>query len=136
MADPRKAKILNVQGEEAATASACDWDRFLQGLAAPQGGFSPARARQVRELWQILERIGEGIPPPYAAATEAGGLSMTWDRRGHHFEIEVLPDGTYDWFYMDRGSEDRAGAEALPLGLYGPEMFSYLRRTLGEAWRS
>lgn len=135
MAD-REARTLKAHGEEDAPASAFSWDRFLQGLAAPEGGLAPARARQVRELWQTLERIGEGVPPPYAAATEAGGLSMTWDRGRHHFEIEVLPDGTYDWFYMDRHSEDRAGAEALPLGLYGPEMFSYLRRTLGEAWRS
>ena len=61
---------------------------------------------------------------------------MTWDRGGHHFEIEVLSDDTYDWFYMDRRSEGRAGAEAVPLGCYGSEMISYLRRTLGEAWRS
>lgn len=135
MAEPR-VKTRKVQSDEAAAASAGDWDRFLQSLAAPQGGFPPARAKQIRELWQILERTGESIRPPYAAVTAAGGLSMTWDGGSHHFEIEVLPDGTYDWFYMDRHSEDRAGAEALPLGLYGPEMFSYLRRTLGEAWRS
>ena len=103
------------------------WNRFLRSLTTPQG---------VIELWQALERFGGDVPPPYSAATESGGLSMTWDRGRHHFEIEVLTNGTYDWFYMDRDSQARAGAEARPLGSYGPEMFSYLRRTLEGTWRS
>ena len=61
---------------------------------------------------------------------------MTWDRGRHHFEIEVLSGGTYDWFYMDRDSEERAGEEAMPLGICTPEMLSHLQRTLGKTWRS
>ncbi|HKH44800.1 MAG TPA: hypothetical protein VKM72_09065 [Thermoanaerobaculia bacterium] len=112
------------------------WESFLRSLAAPQGPLSPVRATQVLELWQSLERSWGEIPPPHAAATEAGGFSMTWDRGRHHFEIEVLTDGTYDWFYMDRDSQDRAGAEAVPLNSCGPEMSAYLRKTLEETWRS
>lgn len=126
----REIKALEVHGQalrRVAMEPERSWDRFLRSLTVPQG---------VQELWKTLERLSRDIPPPYAVATEAGGLSMTWDRGRHHFEIEVLADGTYDWFYMDRDSHDRAGAEAVPLGSCGPEMSSYLRRTLEETWRS
>ena len=56
---------------------------------------------------------------------------MVWDRGRHFFEIEALPDGTYDWFYMERDSEGRAGRTENSLGACPPEMFSYLRKTLG-----
>ena len=96
----RGIKALEVHGEATGMVAMepdRSWDQFLRGLSSPT-------ARQARELWQTLERSGEQIPPPYAVATEGGGISMTWDRGRHHFEIEVLSDGIYDWFYMDRNS--------------------------------
>lgn len=139
--DPAKrgTKALEVQSEavsRAAMEPERSWERFLRDLATPLGALSPQTARQVLELWQAIERSGEEVPPPFAAATESGGLSMTWDRGRHHFEIEVLSDGTYDWFYMDRNAKGRAGAEGTPLGVHTPEMLSYLWRSLGKTWKS
>lgn len=117
----RGTKALEAQSEPVsriAMEPERSWERFLRDLAAPPGTLSPQIARQVLELWQAIERSGGDVPPPFAAATEAGGFSMTWDRGRHHFEIEVLSDGTYDWFYMDRDSEGRAGAEGVPLGAW------------------
>jgi hypothetical protein len=128
----RGMKALEVHGEatrRVAMEPERGWDRFLRGLP-------PLASERALELWQALERSGIEIPPPYAAATESGGLSMTWDRGRHHFEIELLSSGTYDWFYMDRDSEERSGEDAVPLSSCTPEMFSYLRKTLGETWRS
>jgi hypothetical protein len=87
-------------------------------------------AKQVRDFWSAIERGAESVSPPYAAVTPEGGLSMTWDQGRHHFEIDVTSDGKYDWFYMDRESESRAGEEDIRSGFFSPEMFSYLRRTL------
>lgn len=112
------------------------WESFLWNLAVPHGRLSSARAGQVRELWGVIERFNLPVEPPHAAVTEEGGVSMTWDRGRHHFEIEVLPEGTYDWFYMDRDSKVRASEESIPLGIYSPELFSRLRDTVGETWRS
>lgn len=55
---------------------------------------------------------------------------MTWDRGPHHFEIEVLPNGVYDWFYLDRASGERLGEDEHPLGTFSAEMVSHLRRTV------
>ncbi len=120
----------------AAAAVESAWDRYLRGLAAPQGALAPEAARRVQELWRTIQRAEGSVPPPFAAATEGGGLSMTWDRGRHHLELEVLADGTCDWFYMDRDSAERAGEDAAPLGTCTPGLVSYLRRTLGTAWKS
>ncbi len=77
----RGTKALEVHGEATrvvAMEPERSWDRFLRGL-------SPLTSRQSQELWQTLERSGGKIPPPYAAVTEGGGLSMTWDHGRHHF---------------------------------------------------
>lgn len=55
---------------------------------------------------------------------------MVWDRGDHHFEIELLPDGIYDWFYMNRSSATRGGEEEQPLGVCSPEMIRLLDLTL------
>lgn len=39
---------------------------------------------------------------------------MTWDNGSHHFEVEVLPDGRYDWFYLNRDSGERLGEDDCP----------------------
>jgi hypothetical protein len=108
---------------------ALSWESFVGGLAQPKGPLTPTCAKQIRDLWSALERGAERVRPPHAAVTPAGGLSMTWDKGRHHFEIDVMPDGKYDWFYMDRESEARASQEDIQVGFFSTEMFSYLRRT-------
>lgn len=111
-------------------APSSSWESFVRGLAQPQGPLTPIFAKQIRDLWRAIQAETGGISAPYAAVTPQGGLSMTWDLGRHHFEIDATSEGRYDWFYMDRESETRAGEEDLRLGFFSPEMFSYLRRTL------
>jgi hypothetical protein len=107
------------------------WDRYLRRLGEPEGPLSTERAKQVRALWDLLERrLGPSLKPPAAGALENGGFAMSWDNGRHHFEIEVTPDGTFDWFYMDRSSDTRAGEEDQPLGAVSPGLISQLRRIL------
>jgi hypothetical protein len=88
------------------------------------------RLKQIRDLWGVLERSVGNVPYPYAILADDASFTMTWDKGSHHFEIEVSPEGRYGWFYMDRNSADRAGEEDALLGLFAPEMFSYLQRTI------
>lgn len=107
------------------------WDEYLRGLAAPKGPLDPFQAARVRKLWEALrQRMGQSLLPPYGAPLESGSFAMVWDHGEHHFEIELLPDGTYDWFYMDRSSTARGGEEQQPLGVYSPEMIRLLDLTL------
>jgi len=107
------------------------WEAFLQSLAAPRGPLSPFLIKQILDLWGTLERSLGHLDPPHAAVTPELGLSMSWDRGRHHFEVEVEATNTYGWFYMDRGSDLRTGEEDRLLGAYSPEMLSFLRRTIG-----
>lgn len=107
------------------------WDEYLRGLAAPKGSLDPFHAARARKLWETLrQRIGPSLPPPYASPLESGSFAMVWDRGDHHFEIELLPDGTYDWFYMDRSCALRGGEEQQSLGVCSPEMIRLLDLTL------
>ena len=65
-----------------------------------------------------------------ATSDQTGEFSMTWDRGRHHFEIDVNEAGAYDWFYMDRDSDFRAGEEAIPVGSLSSHLIPYLLRTV------
>lgn len=107
------------------------WGHYLRRLGTPDGPLSSERAKEVRALWELLaRRLGPALKPPAAGALENDGFAMSWDNGRHHFEIEVAPDGTFGWFYMDRDSELRFGEEDRPLGAVSPGLISRLRRTL------
>lgn len=107
------------------------WDEYLRKLAEPSGPLSLKRLREIERLWRALRgQVTVHLPPPYATATEDGEFVMTWDRDSHHFEIEILPDGKYEWFYLDRSSGESCGEEDHPLGTYSPEMISRLCLTI------
>lgn len=106
------------------------WAAFLHDVSQPQGPLGPACADQVRGLWSAIKGTGLPVSYPHAAVTPDGGLSMVWDHHRHHFEIEVAPDGSYDWFYLDRESDLRAGAEAIPPSVVSSDMFSFLQFTV------
>lgn len=108
-----------------------DWERYLHDLTEPSGPLSHQRVRQIETLWEHLQRrVAEHLPLPHAMASETGEFVMTWDRGPHHFEIEMLPNGSYDWFYLDRTSGERLGEDEHPLGTFSTEMVSRLRRTV------
>ncbi|HEX4965152.1 MAG TPA: hypothetical protein VF173_30365 [Thermoanaerobaculia bacterium] len=84
-------------------------------------------------MWKLLEtRLGLPLKPPAAGALENDRFAMSWDNGRHHFEIEVAPNGTFDWFCMDRDSEARTGEEDQPLGSLSSKMISQLRDALAS----
>jgi hypothetical protein len=124
MANPRRETGLIQDDQETA------WDQYLRGLAEPSGPLAAGTVHEIERLWAcLLRQMPDRLSFPHATATESGDLVMTWDRGHHHFEIEVLHDGRYDWFYLDRSSGEREGEEDHPLGTCSPEMISRLRQT-------
>ena len=106
--------------------------KLFEALGQAYGPLSTERAEQeFRALWKALDKqVGPTLKPPHAGPLEDDGFAMSWDSGRHHFEIEVAPDGTYGWFYMDRDSDSRYRGEDQPLGSVSPRMISQLRRTL------
>ncbi len=53
-----------------------------------------------------------GIDPTQAAWYEDRDyIQLVWDIENHHLDIDLLIDGTIDWFYRDRTTGDYDGDE-------------------------
>ena len=62
-----------------------------------------------KELWEAIQVSNPDIPEPQAGPTAEGDLlEMVWDREEHHFDVDINPDGTFDWFYCNRQCSDSA----------------------------
>jgi hypothetical protein len=71
-------------------------------------------ANNAERIWRYLRPLANNIAIPDAAVTEGGGLFMSWDRGKHHLEIELLPNGRYEWFYRNRSTDAFAGEYNYP----------------------
>ena len=132
MGDEQIIKVRRTSGSAAVRGADRTWMSYLRGLSTSQGGpLPPYNVSRIKDFWKSVERVARGRHP-HATVTENGSFSMSWDKGRHHFEFDVEPAGTYAWFYMDRQSEERQGAEGIPLGSFAPEVFALLRKTLGE----
>lgn len=111
--------------------SQASWDSYRLRLAAPIGPLEPSHVFLIDAMWKSLKAMIPSLPGPEAAPSEDGRIfGMTWDRGNHHFEIEVLPSGKYEWFYMDFSSAIREGEEDAYVGTYSSQMASRLLQTL------
>lgn len=48
---------------------------------------------------------------PSAMPLEDGSMHLAWDSGPHHFDVDVHPDSSFDWFYLDRSTNALAGTE-------------------------
>ncbi len=80
-----------------------DWTRFLERLDTPEVGLSPSHAAHVRQTWKELRAaIGPTLSPPRAEPGEEGEFRLSWSRSGYYAEVEIYPNGMYEWFLRDR----------------------------------
>src|SRR5205085_4721084 len=77
------------------------WTRYLRAMPMRRLA-TAASAAACERLWTRLSEEVERLLPPNASPTDEGGVLMSWTRGAHHVEIEVLPNGTYEWFYRHR----------------------------------
>jgi len=110
------------------------WESYLEELQVEPGRLSAGQAIRVVGFWRTLctQLDGPSIPTG-ASALEGDRFAMVWDNGRHHFEVELRPDGLYDWFYMDRESTLREGAENLPSGVVKADLLQALRRATVES---
>lgn len=83
-----------------------EWDSLLDSISSD---FRPI----IDSAWRAAK--GLRLWAPEASLTGEGFL-MVWDRGAHHVQVEVYPNGTFDWFYRDRSEEGYKFGEGLPLG--------------------
>ncbi|MBV9494774.1 MAG: hypothetical protein JOZ54_11060 [Acidobacteria bacterium] len=88
------------------------WQRYIRSLPMRHLATSAAASTSERLWIQIAEEVDQ-VSPPNASPTDENGVLMSWTRSGHHLEVEVMNDGTYEWFYRHRASHtDDGGSES------------------------
>jgi hypothetical protein len=91
--------------------------RFLAFIRQLHDGrhLTDEQAAAAPRLWARVRQLQPHLLPPHTGIAEDGSLLMAWDRGHHHLDLEVLPNGTVEWFYLDRAS-DRAEGEDVEAG--------------------
>jgi|GEM_PF-4257335 len=87
------------------------WKDYLKSLGKPDSEISKALAANVRMMWGGLKDVAD---PPTAFPSE-NGFTLAWDDGLGYLEIEIFPEGLYDWFYRSRDTDSFECGEGLSL---------------------
>lgn len=99
------------------------WKAYLLRLADEPIG------RTVATFWERVQRTERGLPPPTALRSEDGSMHLAWDRDVHHLDVDLRADGTFEWFYRNRLTDELDGTdEERVAGV--PEVFAARLRLL------
>jgi hypothetical protein len=105
------------------------WLAFLDALGTPDGSATPAQADLVRSFWKrLLAEAGDSVAAPTTAGRSDEGFVLVWDRSEHHLDVDLLDEGSLEWFYSNRRTELFEGQEGLLTGAALPEpILRYLK---------
>lgn len=141
------ALLDNVQPQHARRAES----KSTATSPASSAGISAARARQYsssfnKALWKLSEHgIGTSLtlcalqtwhrfcaeanpPEPTLERTNDGGLRFAWTSTSRYYlDAEVYDDGTVEWFFEDRETEDTDGTSEDREADFPIRFFDYLR---------
>lgn len=86
-----------------------DWGRSLTRYASLPQGWAGGQGVQINSLaldaaQAVLKRIDIGARPVAMAPTEDGGVLLEWISDAGIRSVEVLEDGSYEMFEMERGA--------------------------------
>ena len=93
----------------AAVQSLGEWRRWLDKLTDEQATMP---AEHVRRLWRTLG-VYAGVPLQAPAAGPGGELSFyfAWHREDVYLDIDLAPDGRFEWFWTNRRTGEAEGSE-------------------------
>jgi hypothetical protein len=127
-ASPRlRAEAAATAGPVSAEMS--DWNNYLSSLAEPDGPLGAAHIAAIRTLLRALPNTWNF--PPAASPTDGDVFMMVWDRAEHHFELDVLADGSGEWFYWNRETEFNVGG-SLSVDSPGRDAIKHFKITTSE----
>jgi len=87
--------------------------KFIHEVSSgPQALISNAMATLSLRVWSKVQiGIGRPLPVPVACAGPDGRLLYTWDKAGHHLELEFIPDSPIEIYYRNRTTGESWGEE-------------------------
>lgn len=70
-------------------------------------------ARLARAVWDRIKGNVPGIlRVPLLDLREEGGVLLTWEQGVHHLDVEIASDGSLDFFYLNRETNEAWDVEA------------------------
>ncbi len=59
-------------------------------------------AGDARRAWeQLVKEFGSRVPVPDVGAGPDGQILFSWNNDEHHFELEIMPEGIAEFFYLN-----------------------------------
>lgn len=105
------------------------WRRYLATLGASEL-FPRLQISAVERIWDALRRQIVDLPVPRTQPTVDGAIQVAWYGNNRVAEIDVLRDGTIEWFFKDRATNMAQGSEDEHLPDVPPEFHPLLRATV------
>lgn len=84
-------------------------------------------AIQAFELWHHLCAKVTSPPEPIVEGTQDAGLRFAWNLRDAYLDVEIYADGTVEWFFKDRKSDQVDGTKDEREGELPDTFFKHLR---------
>lgn len=88
-----------------------EWFEYLAQMS-DRGRLTTQLMTQVRSIWaELNERLGRRLPLPITTPTDEGTVQLAWNTKTQYVDIEVYPDGSIEWFYRNRTTDEVDGTD-------------------------
>jgi hypothetical protein len=83
-----------------------DWATYIAAMGCQ------TLSRQLESFWRrALAASGGKLRPPIALPQEDGSVHLAWDNGPLHLEVDLFQDGTIEWFYRNRKTNELDGTD-------------------------
>lgn len=80
----------------------------------------------VIDLWNKLNEIVTNIIPPQSGQSYDGkSFFLCWSKNEHYLDIDLFADGSLEWFYRNRTTQECSGTEE-PVKSIDGQIIQYL----------
>lgn len=86
--------------------------------------------------FSLIENNFAKLPLPTVQVTNEPAVIMAWDSGEQYIDIEIHPNGEYDWFYRNRVTREIAGTEDVREQTVGGKFIRKLKKVLDAKSKS
>lgn len=113
LAHPRHLRLVHdANWRPSTTGDRWRWRRYLDELSLEPVQLPMDHARAVRRVWHALNSsVGHALRAPSAGPSGALGFQLSWNTDRFYLDIDIAPDGRFEWFWTDRSTDAYQGSD-------------------------
>jgi hypothetical protein len=102
------------------------WNYYLEDLKK-SGELGERHIDFIKSFFlHVRDTIDKGFPLPHAGPTPDGAFQLVWDRGIHHVDVDIYPNGIFEWFYSNKETRMFFGDEDCPPQSFPSELSRYM----------